>query len=242
MAIETNTQSSAGPVTGSNSAIDPKYAELESLLVGKDRERIQMNDADFKRLSWDDLKQIVETNRLDLLMRLPSDILKYLVWKKDTIAKYGSVANYVLEQKLQWGEGTPGPKSLDLFAEKSDYKILLNDFPYGLEDSIIHIVVWSKVIIPKQNFKAHDGTTIDDLPNETRIAINNFVDQNFAQPLGLNISDILWFKNWTALQSIREIDHFHVLLRKPPLDQRIFDLLREDVDVAIKLGQVDSRF
>lgn len=30
--------------------------------------------------------------------------------------------------------------------------------------------------------------------------------------------DVLWFRNWTSLQSVRAIEHVHILVRDAPKD------------------------
>ena len=46
--------------------------------------------------------------------------------------------------------------------------------------------------------------------------IESFVDRTFKQPLARGVTStdrVLWFKNWTALQSVRTLEHFHVMVR-----------------------------
>ena len=67
------------------------------------------------------------------------------------------------------------------------------------------------------------------MTEESRRLIEEFVGRTFVARLeGVNGGGgggrerVLWFKNWSALQSIRTLEHFHVLLRDVPED-----LLRE---------------
>jgi Protein of unknown function (DUF3605) len=62
-------------------------------------------------------------------------------WSTETKAKYGTVPNYVMEERLKWmplPSSTPesGPKFAIQnpvpFANKQDYKIMPNDWPYGM--------------------------------------------------------------------------------------------------------------
>ncbi|KAK9446857.1 uncharacterized protein V1518DRAFT_377810 [Limtongia smithiae] len=221
------------------------------LFVGKDAERVTMDDADFKLFSWAELLDIIAEAKLELLTRVPSELRRYLMWKKGAVARYGSVPNYVLEERLHWG---PDPALLvpvgrGLLQDRRDYKILFNDFPYGFEDGVVHIVVWSKFRIhtiepptssrEKPRVEAADAAVIED-----------FVESTFRAPLGMAKGDVAWFKNWAVLMSIREIDHFHVLLRSPPVDgltrgegwtvlERIMGA--DDVEVRRKWGSMDAR-
>ena len=57
-----------------------------------------------------------------------------------------------------------------------------------------------------------------DLTPESRLAVDNFVQTTFVDRIGAsNASDyVLWFKNWSGLQSVPGIDHVHVLVRNVP--------------------------
>jgi hypothetical protein len=92
------------------------------------------------------------------------------------------------------------------FENPEDYKILRNDWPYGLTPDIKHIVVWLKTPIP-----IHPDT--GDLTDESRKMINEFVTQMFTQRLRDGPNRVLWFKNWAALQSVRAVEHVHVLVK-----------------------------
>jgi hypothetical protein len=142
-------------------------------------------------------------------------------WTRQIKAEYGSMPNYILEERLRWQpldsstEGT-GPifahESDVPFENPQDYKILPNDWPYGLTPDITHIVVWLKTRIPVNE-------TNGDLLPESRERIQRFVREKFEDRLKL-LPDpedrVQWFKNWTALQSVRGLEHVHVLVRGVP--------------------------
>ncbi|GKZ30659.1 hypothetical protein AbraIFM66950_009857 [Aspergillus brasiliensis] len=100
------------------------------------------------------------------------------------------------------------------FADPSDYKILRNDWPYGLAPGISHIVVWLRTPVA---VKEENG----DVTDESRALIEAFVQRTFVDAVAREegVSDaeardrVLWFKNWTALQSVRSLEHIHVLVR-----------------------------
>ena len=59
------------------------------------------------------------------------------------------------------------------------------------------------------------------MTEESRALIQRFVDATFVARLEEEgVEDararVLWFKNWTALQSVRALEHVHVLLRDVP--------------------------
>jgi hypothetical protein len=129
-----------------------------------------------------------------------------------------------VKERLHWrplpSEDSSAPPTFEYkntvpFANIDDYRILLNDWPYGLADGIRHFCIWTKTPI------ATDPTT-GDVTSESRQVIEDFIQRTFAQPLdqvvgpGNGKHHVLWFKNWVALQSVRGVDHIHVLIRDAP--------------------------
>jgi hypothetical protein len=94
----------------------------------------------------------------------------------------------------------------DTFAERSDYRILLNDWPYGVEPGIKHVCVWLK--IPLETDEA------GGLTERGAEVAGRFVRMAFDVPLGVDGQDkVLWFQNPTAFQSVRAVSHLHVFVR-----------------------------
>jgi len=160
-------------------------------------------------------------NNLSILKRKPSDLLRYIQWTNQTKADYGSITNFVCQERLHW---QPLPSSSDesgpIFtckderplASAEDYTILRNDWPYGITANITHLVVWLKIRIPVQHPEGY-------LTPQSRLLIQDFVQKTFIDRLamdGLAKDQVQWFKNWVGLQSVRGLDHFHVLVRDVP--------------------------
>lgn len=99
-----------------------------------------------------------------------------------------------------------GMLTLVLLLEE-DYKILLNDWPYGIDKRIVHLVVWTKFATPS------DPVT-DDLLPESRAELDDFVQRTFSSVCGEE--NVIWFRNWGALKSVHAVEHFHVMLYDPP--------------------------
>lgn len=165
-------------------------------------------------------------NQLEELKRLPSDLHKYLRWSFNTKKAYGSITNFVVQERLAWTPKDPDqPVSAHSFTHHSsvpfedrrDYAILLNDWPYGFESDIKHILVWTRTPI------AVDDDRGDVTPESKRI-IEDFVERQFVSTLakeaGISLEQararVMWFKNWVSLQSVRGVDHVHVLVRDAP--------------------------
>lgn len=131
------------------------------------------------------------------------------------------MTNFVCQERLHW---TPLPTSTtetgplfeceseEPFGSPNDYKILLNDWPYGLSPDITHFVVWLKTRIP---VKMPEGYLT---PESSRL-VEDFVQKTFVDKLkeaGQGHDQVQWFKNWVSLQSIPGLDHVHVLVRDVP--------------------------
>jgi hypothetical protein len=130
-------------------------------------------------------------------------------WTAQTKAEYGSITNYLLAHRLPkaWGSPPFTPASETPFADPSDYRVLINDWPYGFTPDITHIVVWTRTPIAIDD-------TIGDLTPESRKTLGDFIKRYFVDSLGPGGEDrVMWFKNWIKLQSVRTVDHVHVLVR-----------------------------
>jgi hypothetical protein len=155
-------------------------------------------------LSW-----LTGENNLAVLNRKPSDFHRYLTWTAKTKAEYGSMTEYLLIHRLPkaWGHPPFAPVSTIPFEDPSDFLVLINDWPYGVTPDVRHIVVWSRTLIPT------DAKTGDMTPDSRKI-VDSFVQRFFVDRLGEGGAQrVLWFKNWVALQSVRSLEHIHVLVK-----------------------------
>ena len=60
-----------------------------------------------------------------------------------------------------------------LIVEAGDIKILYNDWPYGIDKSIVHLVVWTKFVL-------EDDPETDDLTPKMRKDIDEYVARTFG--------------------------------------------------------------
>lgn len=205
-------------------------------LTATDLQVLSTPDSEFHLLTWSDLRTIISSNALEALKRRPSDLHKYLAWSHEIKSQYGGIVPYVIRERLRWspvvhqqleGEGqTAAPRfqhySKIPFQDQRDYAILVNDWPYGFVEGIRHLVVWSKTPIATEDVQRGG-----DLTEESRRVIEEFVERAFVRGLeeeggegegGKEGEDsardrVLWFKNWVSLQSVRGVDHVHVLVK-----------------------------
>jgi hypothetical protein len=111
------------------------------------------------------------------------------------------------------------------FANPDDYKILYNDWPYGVQEDVAHLVVWTK-------FMLEEDAAADDLSLNARATIETFVQHIFCGQPGVPRGNLVWFRNWKSLKSVHALgesdvatnrtsadhttEHFHVMLYKAP--------------------------
>ncbi|EMC99832.1 hypothetical protein BAUCODRAFT_63054 [Baudoinia panamericana UAMH 10762] len=191
-----------------NLPVDQKTAECPGYLqyaFGDEKERAVLSTPDhlFHRLTWPEVQQVIRDNRLDLFLRLGSQLHLYRKYCVELVQQYGSVMNFAMQERLQWTDLNPKAAP---FENPSDYRILYNDWPYGVDHRIVHLVVWTKYVFPS------DPSTTDLTP-QARRQINDFVDEVFVSNCGRE--DVIWFRNWAALKSIHAVEHFHVMLYDP---------------------------
>ncbi|KAH6654618.1 hypothetical protein BKA67DRAFT_284503 [Truncatella angustata] len=187
-------------------------AEAPFPLTDTDKWILSLTDEEYQYHDWEDLRQIIAENNLSVLKRKPSDLRKYMKWTGETKAEYGSMSQYLLVHRLPkaWGIPPFTPQSKTPFEDPSDYRVLLNDWPYGLTPDIAHIVVWSRTLV-------ETDTQTGDMTPESRKTIEAFVKRFFMDRLGPGGQDrVLWFKNWVALQSVRSLEHIHVMVQDVP--------------------------
>ncbi|OCL14749.1 hypothetical protein AOQ84DRAFT_330528 [Glonium stellatum] len=189
----------------------------------KDRRLIGTPDSDYKRLSWQEVQEIIRLNRVDLFHRVPSDLRKYRQYTHKLIKEYGSILNFIVRERLHWPDlkqkGAP-------FEYPEDIKILYNDWPYGVDDKIIHLVIWTKFIL-------EEDPVTGDLTIKARKEIDDFVNKTFRSRV--KPENVIWFKNWASLKSVHAVEHFHVMLYNPDI-AFLEEITNGDVPMAAKVA------
>ncbi|KAJ6074621.1 uncharacterized protein N7446_002398 [Penicillium canescens] len=167
-------------------------------------------DDHYTRQNWGEVKEIIRTNRIDRFQRVPSDLRKYLEYTAQIKAEYSSVMRFVVKERLHWGDGSTEdlkPRG-NLFEYDDDIRILYNDWPYGVDTDIIHLVVWTK-------FELEDDPATGDLTPHARKAIERYVLRTFCSRVPAD--QVVWFRNWKSLKSVHAVEHFHVMLHRPDM-------------------------
>lgn len=126
--------------------------------------------------------------------------------------KWPDISAYVATQRLGWPapiEGGFPVRNSRPFADPADYCIRRNDWPWAVERDVGHMVVWSKIPI--------DVDDQGDPAPGARQVVEDFVETIFRRRLNANGSisggEIIWFKNRTRWQSVKTLEHIHVLTK-----------------------------
>lgn len=134
-------------------------------LSAKDMGIIGTRDEDYCVQSWEQVVDIVRSGRLQDFGRWPSELRMYreFVWKVKQ--DRGSVMEYMLTERLHWEQPIVS-RSRRPFEHEDDFRILFNDWPYGIDNRIVHLVVWTKFDLE------------DDAETETKI--ERFIQRTFS--------------------------------------------------------------
>ncbi|KAH9902141.1 hypothetical protein F4778DRAFT_110493 [Xylariomycetidae sp. FL2044] len=173
-------------------------------LSAKDMGIIGTPDSDYHVSTWPEVQRIVADNRLDAFRRVPSELRRYIGYTWKLKQDYGSVMSFVLTKRLHWDEPVR-PRGRP-FESADDVKILWNDWPYGIDKRIVHLVVWTK-------FDLEEDPVTTDLTDTARAEIEEYVRRTFGSRVPED--RLVWFKNWRSLKSVHAVEHFHVMLFDP---------------------------
>ena len=165
-----------------------RTAECPDFLLGagdKDRGILATPDARYRARAWAEVCAIVRANRLERFQRRPSDLRRYRAFVYFLVREYGGVADFVLRERLRW-EAPVRPRGAQ-FQYPEDYKILFNDWPYGIDPRIVHLVIWTK-------FPLEEDSTTHDLTDRARKAIETFVSKTFYSSIARDHVSTMYLK------------------------------------------------
>ena len=144
-------------------------------LSAKDIGIISTPDAEYRRSSWPEVQELVRNNRLDLFQRVPSQLRRYLGYTWQLRRDYGSIMDFILARRLLWDVPVV-PAGAAPFEHEDDVRILRNDWPYGIDERIAHLVVWTK-------FELEEDPVTTDLTPAAREQIEAYVRRKFGSRL-----------------------------------------------------------
>ncbi|KAK3395874.1 hypothetical protein B0T20DRAFT_487423 [Sordaria brevicollis] len=206
----------------------PFYHQCPPFLVNlppKDLATISTPNASYKLDTWPQVVKRVKENRLADFQRTPGGMWRYLEFCWGVKEEWGSVKRFILEKRLKWDledeRFEPGCE------ERGDVKILWNDWPYGIDERIVHLVVWTR-------FELEDDPATGDLTDEARKEIDEYVKRTFGKRV--KEEHIIWFKNWAHIKSVKAVEHFHVMLFDPDPE-----FVREITNGDVPLGIIQTK-
>ncbi|KAL8967771.1 MAG: hypothetical protein Q9183_002767 [Haloplaca sp. 2 TL-2023] len=172
------------PYWRANVPKDQWPSECPEFLLGlseRDQKLVGKLDEDYHRLTWPEVRRVIgasvgssKDNQLDRFVRVPSDLRRYLEYNARLKKEHGSVMDFVVKERLKWTDLEPTGTAPFNDPETSDIKILYNDWPYGIDERIVHLVVWTKFELP-------DDPNTKDLAAEMRQEIDDYVDRTFCR-------------------------------------------------------------
>lgn len=172
-------------------------------------------------IKWEELQEIVITNKLDKLGRSVDQERVYRNFKADIEVKGWDLVTNLLIHSLNWlpndydcsiksSKAITQIKFTDPrpFSDKEDTKIIWNEFPYYYAEPVAHVCVWVKFPM-----EADPQSEIGDIGAAMKKVIERYVVGTFCEGLEISRSDVIWWKNYTAIQSIKALPHIHVAIR-----------------------------
>jgi hypothetical protein len=157
-----------------------RTSQCPPFLVGlnpKDLRTVSTPDSEYRIQTWEEVCYLIRTNNLERFQRVPSDLRRYKAFTYRLSKLHGSIANFVLKERLRW-ELPVAPRGAP-FQYDDDIKILHNDWPYGLDPRIVHLVVWTK-------FELKAVSSTGDLTDKARREIDNFMTRTFRSRIPAN--------------------------------------------------------
>lgn len=174
-----------------------------------------------KPMTWEQVTEYVTTGNIANLTRSFECLERYHNFKRNLESKGVDLTTNLLRDTLHWipqntdittpiKEILPKIHCVDPrpFANVNDMTIVGNDFPYFFEPGVEHVCVWLKFPLPPDK-----NSIIGDLSDENKRLVDKYVTKTFIEGLALDKKNVLWFKNYAALQSVKAIPHIHVLIR-----------------------------
>ncbi|KAI3658939.1 hypothetical protein MP638_006315 [Amoeboaphelidium occidentale] len=131
-------------------------------------------------MNWQELKQHIDGENYDKLQRSPEQESVYSEWRNKM--KEQNIAIDVYLKKLMF------PTHKLTSDEPLSVILRQNDFPYNLEEGILHYVLWANKELSKDQ-------------------IERYLKFSFPK------SQILWFRNPPTHQTVLSLWHIHVLVK-----------------------------
>lgn len=148
-------------------------------------------------LSWEDVKEIIQSGNLALLGRSDDQQAMYNAFRTNLKSEWDTVGDYILATKfgLSVVLNHESGKKVSVRQEITEDRIVAapNDFPYNFENGIHHVILW-KV-----------GSDL------LAVEIEEFMEKLKSDVDGLK--EIVMYVNPPSLKSVLDVDHAHILYK-----------------------------
>lgn len=171
-------------------------------------------------LTWKQVSEIVDSYELQQLGRSIPQLKSYHDFKNKLKSKGINLTTNLVVNTLHWLPADfdihrPAEDAVSViryedarpFCNSHDVCITLNDFPYYIKERTLHLLVWVKFPMPPDT-----NSDIGDIDDETKKYIEKYINNTFVEGLNVQRDRIIWWKNYTLIQSIKSIPHIHVLI------------------------------
>ncbi|PVU96838.1 hypothetical protein BB561_000944 [Smittium simulii] len=139
--------------------------------------------------SWEELQTIIESGRFELLGRTQKEQARYMSESAKLAEQHGSVSKYMTAK-------------LSTLQPRSGFILMLNDYPYALEESISHYILWSTSPLPSGNTPPQ---SVIDYLDSPEFCSNIYSNRPF---------EFLWLVNPPHLRSVPSIYHGHLFIKQ----------------------------
>ncbi|KAJ1797267.1 hypothetical protein LPJ59_003250 [Coemansia sp. RSA 2399] len=140
--------------------------------------------------TWEEVKLLVAAGRLDLLGRKTPEELAYRDDMAQIRKQYGTIVAFMQTVKL----------AAFLADADAQYLMIPNDYPYALPENTLHYILWSKPALAS-------GTVPD-------AEVKALFESNLDSSVGAGKYEWVWFVNPPHLQSIPEVVHGHLIVKR----------------------------
>ena len=95
-------------------------------------------------LTWNEIKSIINENKLEKLGRSKEQLNSYITFKHEILQEWDSIVSYILCTKFHYDKKNINDKWTSHPPASNQYRICfsLNDHPYYFESEIEHWVLW----------------------------------------------------------------------------------------------------
>ena len=173
-----------------------------------------------KPLTWSQITHLVKTYQLERLGRSQSQLKSYHDFKEQMAQQGICLTTNLLVNTMHWLPADtdirlPAEEAVQrvtykdarLFAAAEDVYISINEFPYYIQERTLHLLVWVRSPMPPD-----PASDIGDIDSTTKETIERYVMATFVRKAGVPRDHLVWWKNYTKIQSIKAIPHVHVLI------------------------------